>query len=131
MKRGRTSSDDAADALVDLLANDRDSADDVKADLVALGVDVAASRDSYKAFLKTLERQAALEQMQDATRRSAARSAAREERRRQIAEQGLSMAELQRRIGALGGKRAARGHETDTRDDLESHLADLMDSEEE
>lgn len=118
--------------LANFLDDEHDGREIVRADLKGFGVDVQAEKVKFLALLDGLEVQARRRVLDQARATRVARAARRERMLSDIRQKRLPLHVLAQKARDLGGVRAHRDLEGETREDLESYLADLLlDSEDE
>jgi len=126
-----TTGESALAAMIAALLNDEeDLREDVIADLKGFGVNVRDERAAFRALLDGLRQEGTRAILDDASRRRERRAKKREGKRRKIQDMRLPMAELRRMASASPAARAHRSFERDTREDLESFLADQLSDDE-
>lgn len=106
--------------------DERDGEELVRADLEGFGVDVQAEKRKFRALLDGLEARARRRVLDEARDARVSRADRRERKLNEIKQQQLPLHVLARKASELGGARAHRDLEKETREDLESYLADLL-----
>ncbi len=121
------SRDTRLDALLGQFIDDEhDGQELVRADLEGFGVEVQREKRKFGALLDELEARARGRVLDAARDSRLARADRREKKLREIRQQALPLHVLAQRANDLGGVRAHRDLVKETREDLESYLADLL-----